>query len=243
VSFESSSLTSDSFKDPPRVKPRWFVDRVAKGEPFAFTRWGDSEWLAVLEAGAGDRQQDFLPEMCTAIRGVLMSRPSYMLGMQPYAMRIHGGLITPFVERHGLRDLDWIWSDVFHRANIHGRLARLTTELRKAPLIFVGPAHLRPVSDALDAHRFVEVPSFNAYLEFERAHQEALLALETAPAPTFVSVSMGIAANILIDRLYKRFPGHMFCDMGSIWDVHVGIKSRAYMHKVEIPEIPTLGLD
>jgi hypothetical protein len=242
VDSEPSPIASGSFSDPPRLRPRWFVERVAKREPFAFTRWGDSEWLAVLETGDGDRQQDFLPELCSAIRGVLMSRPAYMLGMQPYAMRMHGELIMPFVARHGLANLDWIWSDVFHRANIHGRLARLTAELRKAPLIFVGPAHLRPVSDALDARLFVEAPSFNAYLEFERLHRETLLALETAPSPTFVSVSMGIATNILIHRLHERCPEHMFCDMGSIWDVHVGVKSRAYMHKVEIPAIPGLGL-
>jgi len=239
---ELQALGCGAFADPPRVRLRWFVERIAAREPFTFTRWGDSEWLATLGAGGGDPQQDFLPEMCTAIREVLLSRPSYRLGMQPYAMRQHGELIKPFVDQHALGDLDWIWADVFHHANVRGHLTRFAKELRGAPLIFVGPAHLRPVSDALDARAFVETPSHNAYLEFDRVRRETMLALEAAPPSTFVSVSLGIAANILIHQLHERFPGHMLCDTGSIWDVHVGIKSRGYMRDLEVPPIPALEL-
>lgn len=235
--------TDEDLANPPRIRLRWFVEQIAAREPFTFTRWGDSEWLAVLDAGGGDPQQDFLPEMCAEIRRVLLSRPAYRLGMQPYAMRQHGELIAPFVAQHGLADLDWIWADVFHHANVRGHLKRLVNELRQAPLIFVGPAHLKPVSDALDARRFVQAPTRNAYLEFDRLLEETTHALAAAPSPTFVSVSLGIAANILIDELHERLPGHMLCDMGSIWDVHVGLKSRGYMIKHEVPTIPNLGLD
>jgi hypothetical protein len=223
----------------PSVRLRWFVDRIARREPFAITRWGDGEWLAVL--GEGDREpnpeQDFLPEMCAAIRGVLLARPSYRLGMQPYAMREHGEVIRPFVERHGLGNLDWIWSDVFQNANIRGRLTRLVTELKKTSLIMVGPAHLRPISEALDARLFVQAPPFNAYLELDRLLQETACGLETAKSFTFVSFSVGVTTNILVDSLHEQFPGHALCDVGSIWDVHAGVKSRRYMQKIEVPTI------
>jgi hypothetical protein len=234
--------SAGAFSDPPRVPLRWFLERVAAREPFAFTRWGDGEWLAVLEAGEREPnpEQDFLPAMCAAIRDVLLSRPPYRLGAQPYAMRQHGEVILPFVEQHRLGDLDWIWGDVFQHANIRGRLALLVSELREIPLIFVGPAHLERVSAALGARRFVQAPSHNAYLELERLRHETTLALEAAPSPTFVSVSIGVAANILIHQLHERFPGHMLCDTGSIWDVHAGVKSRRYMHKIEVPPIPAL---
>jgi hypothetical protein len=245
LSAEPCGGTSGALSDPPRVTLRWFIERVAAREPFTFTRWGDGEWLAVLEAGQREPnpEQDFLPAMCAAIREVLLSRPPYRLGMQPYAMRQHSEVIQPFVARHQLEDLDWIWGDVFQHANIRGRLARLAAELREVPLILVGPAHLERVSDALGARRFVQAPPHNSYLELDRLRRETTAALEAAPSPTFLSVSIGVAANILIHELHQRFPQHMLCDMGSVWDVHAGVKSRRYMHKIEVPPIPTLGLD
>jgi hypothetical protein len=250
VSVEPILPTSRKFQDAPRVALGWFLERLAAREPFAFTRWGDGEWLAVLQGGEnelGDKkgflpgEQDFIPELCTAIRHTLLLRPSYMLGMQEYALQLYGAEIRRFVVQHSLEGLGWIRSDVLHKANIRGHLSNFATELQKAPLILLGPAHLKPVSDALDARAFIQVPSRNAYLELDRLHNDAVLALEEAPSPTFVSVSMGVAANILIHRLHEQFPGHMYCDMGSIWDVHVGVKSRAYMRKIEIPMIPALG--
>jgi hypothetical protein len=225
-------------KELAKIQIDWFVERIGSREPFTFTRWGDGEWLAVLEVdGAQSPEQDFLPELCGAVRGVLLSRPSYRLGMQPYAIRRYGELIEPYISRHGLDDLDWIWADVFHHANIHGELVRIAEELRRTSLVLVGPAHLQCVSEKLGAYAFVEVPAHNAYHSLDEVFDRLEFMLGSASSPSFVSVSMGIAANILINRLHERFHDHIFCDMGSVWDVHAGVKSRGYMQKVEVPPI------
>jgi hypothetical protein len=222
-----------------KVQVDWFVEQVARREPFTFTRWGDGEWLAVLELldKAQSPEQDFLPELCRDVREVVLSRPSYRLGMQPYALRLYGESIEPFIVQHNLEDLDWIWSDVFHHANIHGELVRVASEIRSAPLVFVGPEHLRGISEKLDAHAFIEVPAYNAYHSLADVLVRVEDVLRGASGPSFVSVSMGIAANILIHRLYRQFSDHMLCDMGSVWDVHAGVKSRGYMQKVTVPPI------
>jgi hypothetical protein len=225
-------------KELAKIQIDWFVERIASREPFTFTRWGDGEWLAVLEIdGAQSPEQDFLPELCGAVRSVLLSRPSYRLGMQPYAIRQYGELIEPYILRYGLDDLDWIWADVFHHANIHGELVRVAEALRRTSLVFVGPAHLQCVSERLGAYVFVEVPAHNAYHSLEEVFDRLEVILGGASSPSFVSVSMGIAANILINRLHERFHDHILCDMGSVWDVHAGVKSRGYMQKVEVPPI------
>jgi hypothetical protein len=59
---------------------------------------------------------------------------------------------------------------------------------------------------------------------------EAARWLALRQAPTLVSISAGMSAELILDALYLRFgDAHSFVDFGSLWDPLVGVYSRKYM--------------
>ena len=215
----------------------WMVERINARKPFTFSRWGDSEWLAAFGQMDLDPnpEHDFFEQMGDELRGILVSRPSYLLGMQAYALREFGHIITPFLEVNQLQRLNWINADVFHQANKKRKLGPLIAALQDAPLVMVGPPHLGPVRRALRADAFIQVPNKNCYVELDRIEADVMAALKTMPRGTVVSISCSMPSNILVDRLHNRSDGeYLIADTGSIWDMHVGLRTRAYMTKIGV---------
>ncbi len=83
-------------------------------ENFAFSRWGDGEWKALLHPGAGHNcdGHDYFPSLGAALAEVLESRPRYLLGMQSFAQKRMGGEISTWLAQRRLSDLVWCDSDI-----------------------------------------------------------------------------------------------------------------------------------
>lgn len=208
------------------------VQLVRQRIPFTFSRWGDGEWRAVLGklGGVNCDGHQFYPQMGEELRQVLISKPTYLLGMQPMALRIYEKPINEFLAKHGLQDLKWLNADVIHSASIHDNLGLLISAMRGRLLVMVGPDQLKRVSPQLQYQHFVEVPPRNCYLALDRIVHDVLNILESQKEHTIVSVSASMPAEIILDRLYKRIgTRHTLIDFGSVWDPFVGVYSRSYM--------------
>jgi hypothetical protein len=232
------------------VPLEWFVQRVRAREPLTLTRWGDGEWSCVIPGLAGSRPTNsdghrFFAELGEELRGLLLARPAYLLGMAPHVLSSFGEQIGSFLAEHELEELDWIDARPFHRASIRGELEPFVHALARGPLIVVGPAHLRALAQALGAAAFIEVPARDCYLQLDRIHAVCEQALRGMPAGTFLSVSAGMPANVLIHRLHDTFGDrHLLVDIGSLWDPYVGVLSRNYMRKLgplRLPDTEGLG--
>ena len=134
------------------------IDMLRENKPFAFSRWGDGEWRAVL--GVKDEHHSncdghhYFESMCGALRKVLSSRPEYLLGMQPLAMRDYGKEIRDWLKLDGMSPEDFINADVFHKAAMKGDW-KFKDYFTAGRHLVVGPAHLRK---AFRTDDFVEVP-------------------------------------------------------------------------------------
>lgn len=222
-----------------------YTRRVATGEAFAFSRWGDGEWQSVLGRTHAHNcdGHDYLPAMGRDLRAVLVAKPEYDLGMQPLAVDTWPSEINAFVHQHDLHALKWHDADVFHWAisheDRHDAFRDFVRAVRGRPVVVVGPPHLRAGLKALlDWTAFVEVPAINCYKAFDHviAETKGLCdALAARGARPFVSVSYSMPSEILIDRLWRSaWPEHrpQLVDMGSVWDAYCGVNSRSYMRKL-----------
>lgn len=208
-----------------------FVTLLKNKVPFTFSRWGDGEWRCVLDKGRGSNcdGHNYFPEMCEELRQVLIRRPTYLLGMQNMADRMYGPQIRAWLQEHNLADLRWLNADVFHYGVIKGGIHSVISEMRRHPLVVVGPAHLRRANAILPYRAFIDVPPKNCYLSKDDIIQAIKHVMKDANTYTVVSISAGMPAEIIIDAVYHTCANHAVIDFGSVWDPWAGVYSRQYM--------------
>jgi hypothetical protein len=229
------------------IRPITVGDVVAKldaGEVFTFSRWGDGEWQSVLGRTRWHNcdYHSYYPRMGDKLRDVLLSRPKYLLGMQPLALTLFEDKIVKWLTDNCLTELDWVPADIFHDASKDGLLGPLIATLNSKPLVVVGPPHLQRAKAVLSWRAFVDVPPRNAYLALDDIYRNTLAALEDMPKHSIVSVSAGMPAKILVHLLHKRAgTRHTIIDVGALFDPYAGVISRSYMRGMEVYDGPKEG--
>ena len=202
-------------------------------DAFTFSRWGDGEWRAVLNRGKKQNCDGhrFFPSMGNELANVLRSKPTYMLGMQGFSMRLYGKPIQRFIEQNKLTDLRWYTSDVFHYGAIHEGMPDILDAVNSRKVLIVGPPHLKKLNKVgLNYWEFIEVPPRNNHLVLDETYNEILAKIESEKEPLLISLSASMPAELLCDKLHARAgKKHTIIDFGSLWDPLVGVKSRSYM--------------
>jgi hypothetical protein len=199
------------------------VDKVRSREPFSFVRYGDGEWLFILDHSPAllriIRETD--SQVCEDLADTLRHWQGTVPGIQEQRYLVRRGLwsrIDAWLAANHL-DLPWVWADVLHNASQHNRLGTLVDALRERQVTLVGPAYL---SSLPFYHRHLVTDEFSAHKQVDSLYQE----LQDLPA-TAIVFCCSIAAKILIHRLHGR--GHLLLDCGSVFDPYAGVLSRKYM--------------
>ena len=203
---------------------------LERRESFAFSRWGDGEWIALLGQQPGGGNCDghqYFDDLGEALRDVLRSKPGYHLGLQQYALDQCGGAVYEWLQANGLGSSYWVESDIFHHAAQAGDWSWMEA-LKAGPHAIVGPAHLRPLFP--DAVAFAEVPDKDCWLDRERVSVELAKALADREWVA-VGFCASMMSEVLIDDFVNCAPQHAYIDFGSVFDQLAGRKSRVYMRK------------
>jgi hypothetical protein len=220
-----------------RIGLEVYVQCLETLDPFAFSRWGDGEWRALLGyAGENCDGHPYSGDLRSALTRVLESRPTYTLGLQPFAVRTLGPQITEWLTRRALW-LPWVDADVFHRASIAGGLGPLVTVLSERPTLLIGPGYLQPLS-LFPRVGHVVIPERNCFASYAETLRATRIAIEKASADLVVAISAGMMANLLIHDLYAKYPTHTLIDFGSLWDPYVGKVTRTYHRAIVNGALP-----
>lgn len=211
----------------------FYVAAIREARPLSVARYGDGEWSAIVR----DRQTCIeqrldLPGMREALMQSITRAPrdpAYWLACHPNQPR---GNIEAWLRENQPAWLHWLDNRTFYRASMHGELFPFVDALRtmSAPLVIIGPAHLRKLSAVLPVAGFIEIPPVNAWFEMA-AILEACEAWRGIP--TCFSISAGPTSSPLVWRLFARgFGDGWLLDVGSLWDVYCGVKSRSYHNRI-----------
>ncbi len=193
--------------------------------PISFSRWGDGEWSAILGRGEANCDgQAYTPELRMALAGVLHARPTYLLGLQPLAVRRFGPAMAHWLTRSALWP-SWGHADVWVRLSTRGWLQAFVEPLRSRPLLMVGPAHLQGLFPTVAQ---VVVPDVNAVADLPRMQAEIQAAIPRLGPDGVVMVSAGMGAKILIHEGVRQAPHLSWLDFGSVWEPYVGRANRRY---------------
>lgn len=213
------------------------VSGVASGS-FAYSRWNDSEWMAVLGVS---RPPDvngmrFSPALTTAISEVLEDRPDYPLGLGWLGQQVHEGGAERWLAERGL-SLRWVTLTPLMTAAAERTLGRVVEAAWRmsGTCIGAGPPHLAPVFRHL-GWKHVAVPTGrgrDAFREQQWLDEVVGLAVRSKWTP-FVGVCAGVAANLAVHRLWRALERNVVAvDFGSALDPYAGVRSRTYMDGIE----------
>jgi len=214
----------------------WHIEKLKYKEHFAFPRYGDGEWRAILRGTgiASARLQPINEKIQTEmIRDLVIfaKEPQVFFGLQRYANteRVFGNDIEKFLHNHRLKNITWINADVFHHASSDGLLYPLIEQLRKMKIVVVGPNLLRKIRENIfDYCAFIEVPEKNCYSKKGTIRSEILDIHQITGENVIYSFCCGLLAETLILNSWKEMPKNFFIDFGSLWDVFCGWRSRGY---------------
>ena len=221
----------------------FYVDKLRARQPFSLARYGDGEWSAIVQdrrSCVGQRLD--LPGMRDAMMQSIRRAPrdpAYLLACHPNQPR---GNIEDWLKENQPAWLKWLDNRTFYYASMRGQLFPFVDALRnlEAPLVIIGPAHLRKLSSILPVAGFIEIPSTDAW------HSFAVI-LEACEAwrgvPTCFSISAGPTSSPLVWRMFARgFGDGWLLDVGSLWDIYCGVWSRGYHSRIT-PEIRRRNLE
>lgn len=202
---------------------RSLTDRTA----FAFSRFGDGEFNAILGAeGANCDGHEYFPDLGQSLRRILSQDPTYLMGLQPLAVMIHGAKqILPFSA--GIR---WVLADCLQWALVEGRLGKLFDALAEREILLVGPDHLQELARS-QGWDHVLVPTRNCWLAYDDTVRSLKGALPGDDRVVLFCASM--MSNVLIDDLYSWNPANTYLDLGSILDPCAGVHTRIYHGELE----------
>jgi len=208
------------------------VTMLENKDAFAFSRWGDGEWIALLgrePQGANCDGHNYFPDMGEALRDVLKRKPHYYMGLQQFALKACGDdSIYGWMQANGLDNSYWVESDIFHYAAQNGDWSWMKAFTDRNHII-VGAEHLRKLFPK--ALGFIAVPDKNCWIERESIAQELSRQLSTVPSWVAVGFCASMMSEVLIDEMVKKFPRNAYIDFGSVFDPLSGVKSRNYMRK------------
>jgi hypothetical protein len=198
------------------------LSKIRNKEKYSFSRWGDGEWACLLgKQGMNCDKHTYFPDMGGRLFNVLKSKPNYYIGLQSLAHRIYRDAIDRITNKCSL---NWVGSDVFHRASMKGRLNELFDALDGRNVILVGGSHLKGFKD----WGFIEVPSVNCWLEHDRVLDDLKKTIKEDDVVLFCASMM---SNVLIDELHGVAT---LIDMGSVFDPYVNVNSRKYHKDLKI---------
>lgn len=202
---------------------RELQDNLNNKIPFAFSRWGDGEWMTVSKSNPNDFNCDgnyYYLDLADKLISIVSEKQDYYMGHQNV------------VGAYTLKDKypqNWVNSDLFHELSESGGLNDVFEMFSKEHVVYIGNKSLSKLS-FID--EFIEIPYNNVWLKYDEVLLEIKSKIVDSQYKVFL-FSAGMASNAFIHDLWKYNNKNVYMDASSAFDPYVGRKSRSYHHRLE----------
>lgn len=203
------------------MKYETIIHNIQNNIPFAFSRWGDGEWLNVNKASGQNCDGNiYYSDLGDELKKIVEVKQDYYMGVQT--------LIERSVKESQKYPQDWCDSDIFHRESINGNLNKFIEVLSNSHIVYTGNESLKKL-DFID--EFIEIPYNNCWNQRDEIIEKIS---NTFDRHKIYLLSAGMACNVFIDRLWKINNTNTYIDVGSVFDPYVGRNTRRYHKKLKI---------
>jgi len=206
------------------------LDKLKKGEPFVFSRFGDGEWQCILgDTGANCDGHKYFPSLGERLKEIVLSASTYDLYMQKKATRDMGWNIRNFQRENNI-DRQWGDADILHNASIEGRLGEFKDALGGInEIVIVGN---QKVAKWIHTACSIFIPPKNCWLNYEDTRGACCSWANSGRKIFLFAASM--ASNVLIDDLHNMYDGKLtLIDVGSALDPYCSdVPIRKYHQQI-----------
>lgn len=204
------------------------LDKLRRGEPFKFSRWGDGEWGCMKGWSGKNRDgNEYTPELRKELKRIMGSHPDYYIGLQ-YGV-LYNEELREFVFSwlFGYDKMNFVNGDVLHQASEFGYLREFVDFFNPTgcATIIIGAEYF---SDIPFFHRHIVIPPANSYSENDKIIKEAEKYVDMNPV---FLVAAAMNSNIIIDRLPDNVTA---IDIGSVFDPYLGRPRAQYQYKMNV---------
>ncbi len=219
------------------------IAHIQNNEPFSYARYGDGEWQCLL--GTSRRWNTdghrYYPSLQKRLREIVLSEPTYYMGLQQMGLDTLGGRIKDFVKD---LDITWVNSDIIHSASINGtwnvshKKARRELERKWPHMEFTEGLSLGFLFQAVKSrvnilignrwlrnfdmfkNKFISIPHVNCFLDYPRIIEDVRQIADTT-TPLVFHICGSMMTEVLIDDMQEFSDRHTFIDIGSAYDPYV----------------------
>ncbi len=220
-----------------------FAQMIERKQPFAFARFNDGEMKIIFgdifDVAKNRIGNTYVPndEEAEKQRTLLIEALDYK------SDRYFVGIVCPCCESEqdffrmkelsGQKEDNLTWANVFVNSNFPAFQSRITPLFGGRNIVFVGnaTANHEGLPFAVSKSFFV---GDNAWVnDYNRLMRELIEYIESdAVTDTVFIFCAGVLSNLLIYKLYENYPKNTYLDLGSVYDVELGLgKSRRYLRK------------
>lgn len=219
----------------------WYVNKLLRREPFSLLTYGDGEWLVMLGEQTGQHFTQYQELVTPSLRNELLaslddSDPSVIRGtdLNIINWRDYKGndasSFCPIGQKVEWllkgRSMEFADGVVWDTAAKTGNLAPFLRALRGKEVVLVGNPMLKGFEGCqfADLYGFVPIPKFNTASMLNVLEAECV-AVRQGRTPIYL-VCVGLGAIPLVMRLRRQMPEATFLDLGSTFDMFVGLGSE-----------------
>lgn len=219
----------------------WYVDRINNGQPLAFSRYGDGEFMCAMGVrGKNCDGHTYFAKMGDELLQALKlhhQEEDFIFATSPIARRLLEKEIVELLTKNGIA-LNAHHTGVLTESSIAGELSPFVEALSNKRVLYVGPNRLKPFILHHFATSFVDIPLENCYLKITDTLVQIYQHLDRIGYDV-VAFSASMAANVMISRIWQNYYRDVsLLDLGSIWDVYAtGLPTRSYMRSMEIDRL------
>jgi hypothetical protein len=214
--------------------------KVAAGEHFAFARFGDGEFYALVGTNTEGQNCDghqYFEDLGIALAQTLLdctflTKPGYYLGL--HMSRRNGPESVDWLQEHNITPDTYKFAQnaVFHDAVVKKHntdIADFYKACEGKNVLLIGPAHLKRQTK-ITLRRFIECPAKNSWKATDAVLSMANQAIRPGDV---VLLCVGPPAPVWIGLLYSVFQDTVtLIDFGSTLDPASGVNSRSFHNKI-----------
>ncbi|HYE70423.1 MAG TPA: hypothetical protein VD932_02745 [Aquabacterium sp.] len=222
----------------------WYADKIARGEPYSSLLYGDGEFHVMSRQRIGQHFTQYeelvtaslAAELCDSLRNpdanIVRGTDPNMIHYADYQGRDKASIVSVGRAVRAIVDdlcpdgAEFVDGVVWDTAAKTGNLSPFLRVLRSKAVLLVGCQALAPFASQM-GWAMVTVPDRNAAADLDR------LETEVAQKAEVTLVCMGLGAIPLIMRLRRRHMEGTYLDLGSTFDLFVGIGAeRGWRHEL-----------
>lgn len=206
-------------------------EKLRDNTPFAFSRWGDGEWIAVSKTYTEDKNKNanksiYHESLGTRLKEIISEEKDYYIGhMKMPIADPYGNSLEHLKHEY---PQNYINSDLLHGMSWKQGLSYIYELLDQIHVVYVGGEHLKQLPFV---NEFIEIPASNVWENYDETLAYIKQYINNNQHKTFL-FSAGMATNVFVDDLWNFNKNNTYMDVGSTFDPYVGVKSRHYMSQI-----------